>query len=62
MPRCSTAASRWSLELKPGRHAWVQLISGELEVNGTRLEKGDGAAISGETVLQDRQHQRQRCG
>jgi redox-sensitive bicupin YhaK (pirin superfamily) len=39
------------LELKPSRHAWVQLISGELEVNGTRLEKGDGAAISGETVV-----------
>jgi hypothetical protein len=39
------------LDLKPGRHAWVQLISGELEVNGTRLEKGDGAAISGETAL-----------
>ncbi len=40
------------LELRPGRHAWVQLISGELEINGTKLEKGDGAAISGETALQ----------
>jgi redox-sensitive bicupin YhaK (pirin superfamily) len=39
------------LELKPGRHAWVQLISGQLEFNGARLEKGDGAAISGETAL-----------
>jgi quercetin 2,3-dioxygenase len=39
------------LELQPGRHAWVQLISGQLEVNGTKLEKGDGAAISGETLL-----------
>lgn len=39
------------LELKPGRHAWVQLISGQLEVNGTTLEKGDGAAISKETAL-----------
>jgi redox-sensitive bicupin YhaK (pirin superfamily) len=39
------------LEPKPGRHAWVQLISGQLEINGTRLEKGDGAAISGETAL-----------
>jgi redox-sensitive bicupin YhaK (pirin superfamily) len=40
------------LELQPGRHAWVQLVSGELDVNGTRLSKGDGAAISGETRLQ----------
>ncbi len=39
------------LALKPGRHAWVQLISGELDINGTRLEKGDGAAISDETAL-----------
>jgi len=34
------------LDLAPGRHAWVQLIGGELEVNGTRLAKGDGAASS----------------
>ncbi len=39
------------LELKPGRYAWVQLISGELDINGTHLGKGDGAAISGETAL-----------
>ncbi|HKD85146.1 MAG TPA: pirin family protein [Terriglobales bacterium] len=39
------------LELKPKRHAWVQLISGNLNVNGTRLAEGDGAAISGETKL-----------
>ncbi len=39
------------LALKPDRHAWVQLISGELDVNGSTLMKGDGAAISGETAL-----------
>ncbi|MGB8885097.1 MAG: pirin family protein [Candidatus Korobacteraceae bacterium] len=39
------------LELRSGRHAWVQLISGQLDVNGTNLRKGDGAAISGETAL-----------
>jgi quercetin 2,3-dioxygenase len=37
--------------LKPDRHGWVQLISGELDVNGSTLFKGDGAAISGETAL-----------
>ena len=40
-----------TLDLQPGRHAWVQLVSGELEVNGTRLAKGDGAAISDESKL-----------
>jgi len=40
------------LELKPKRHAWVQLIKGELDVNGSKLTKGDGAAISGEKKLQ----------
>lgn len=39
------------LELKPERHAWVQLISGELDVNRSKLTKGDGAAISGESKL-----------
>lgn len=39
------------LELRPGRHAWVQLISGQIDVNGMKLEKGDGAAINGETAL-----------
>ncbi len=39
------------LELKPQRHAWVQLIRGELDVNGTKLTKGDGAAISRESNL-----------
>jgi redox-sensitive bicupin YhaK (pirin superfamily) len=39
------------LPLQPGRHAWVQLIRGELNLNGTKLMKGDGAAISGESNL-----------
>jgi hypothetical protein len=38
-------------ELAPGRHGWLQLVSGELEVNGTKLAKGDGAAVSDETRL-----------
>ena len=39
-------------ELGEGRHAWIQVISGSLDVNGTTLEKGDGAAISEERLLQ----------
>ena len=38
-------------ELAADRHAWIQLISGELEVNGKKLEPGDGAAVSDETSL-----------
>lgn len=31
-----------------GRHAWVQVISGTVEINGVQLNAGDGAAISDE--------------
>ena len=37
--------------LADGRHAWVQLISGSLIVNGEQLNPGDGAAISDESEL-----------
>jgi redox-sensitive bicupin YhaK (pirin superfamily) len=37
--------------LADGRHAWVQLISGSLTVNGEQLNPGDGAAISDEAEL-----------
>lgn len=42
---------RAEIEIKPGRHAWVQLIAGAIDVNGARLEAGDGAAISDEARL-----------
>ena len=37
--------------LAAGRHAWIQLIKGSLDVNGTVLDPSDGAAISEETSL-----------
>ena len=37
--------------LLEGRHAWIQVISGSLDVNGTVLEAGDGAAVSDESAL-----------
>ena len=37
--------------LEPGRHAWLQVVKGTVELNGTRLGVGDGAAISEETAL-----------
>jgi quercetin 2,3-dioxygenase len=37
--------------LKPGRHAWVQVATGTIELNGKMLATGDGAAISNEPAL-----------
>lgn len=34
-----------------GRHAWVQVARGAVEVNGTPLGQGDGAAISDEAEV-----------
>ena len=38
-------------DLPAGRHAWVQVARGGLELNGVALEAGDGAAISNERGL-----------
>ena len=37
--------------LASGRHAWVQVASGEVTVNGQSLVAGDGAAVSDEAAL-----------
>jgi len=37
--------------LGSGRGAWIQAARGGIEVNGTKLEEGDGAAIENEEVL-----------
>jgi hypothetical protein len=34
--------------LAPGRAAWLQIARGELDVNGNRLQEGDGVAITDE--------------
>ncbi|QYO65468.1 pirin family protein [Leptolyngbya sp. 7M] len=41
-------------ELAEGRYAWVQLISGELDLNGEILRPGDGAAVSDESLMEFR--------
>ncbi len=38
-------------ELAEGRHAWLQVARGSVELNGKKLSQGDGAAISDETKL-----------
>ena len=37
--------------LKPGRHAWLQVAEGGVELNGLSLKAGDGAAVSDEGKL-----------
>ena len=37
--------------LKPGRHAWLQAARGKLTLGGIPLQAGDGAAVSGEAML-----------
>lgn len=45
------ASTGFSHALAPGRHAWLHLAEGEVELNGTRLKSGDAAAISDATQL-----------
>jgi len=40
-----------SYPIPPGRHAWVQCATGQIDVNGLSLEEGDGLAVSGESGL-----------
>ncbi len=40
-----------SYALAPGRHAWVHVARGEIELNGETLRAGDGAAVSDEREL-----------
>jgi len=37
--------------LDTGRAAWVQVAKGAVEVNGLALEEGDGAALTGESLV-----------
>jgi hypothetical protein len=39
-------------QIKPDRHAYVQVARGSITLNGEKLETGDGAAISDEKSLQ----------
>lgn len=41
-----------SHSLAAGRHAWIQVVRGSLEINDEFLNQGDGAAISDEKLLE----------
>jgi len=38
--------------LRAGRHAWVQVATGEVQVGGAVLREGDGASFSGEPAVE----------
>jgi quercetin 2,3-dioxygenase len=38
-------------EMRRGGHAWVQVLSGAIKLNGEPLTAGDGAAVTGESNL-----------
>jgi quercetin 2,3-dioxygenase len=40
-----------SYGLTQGRHAWLQVVRGEISLNNTSLKAGDGAAVSDESKL-----------
>ena len=45
------AGAKVPLAIAAGRRAWVQLVRGEVTVNGQKLTAGDGASVEGETAL-----------
>ncbi len=47
-----SAEQRVVHELAPGRHAWVHVARGSIQLNGKTLSAGDGAAITNETRLE----------
>jgi redox-sensitive bicupin YhaK (pirin superfamily) len=40
-----------TLELAPGRFAWIQVARGKVKVNGTELGEGDGVQVSDESRI-----------
>lgn len=47
-----TAGKELSFDIPNGRHVWLQLAEGKLELNGHQLEIGDGLAVSDESKLE----------
>ena len=46
------AGNELSLDLRPNRKIFVQVVDGDIAVNGQRLSAGDGAQMEDEPVLQ----------
>jgi hypothetical protein len=46
-----TAGHEEKLTFEKGRQGWIQMVSGNLSINGTTLKTGDGAALSAEPLV-----------
>lgn len=46
-----TAGQRVTHALAAGRHAWVHVAEGAVTLNGHQLEAGDGAGLTGESII-----------
>jgi quercetin 2,3-dioxygenase len=46
-----TEGTEIKYQLNQGRHAWVHLIQGDVQLNGTPLKTGDAVAVTDESVL-----------
>ena len=46
-----SAGVKVELDLSKNRHAWVQVVSGRLDLNGLTCDRGDGVAVSEEFRL-----------
>jgi len=52
------AGGRAAYDLQPERHAWLQVVSGDVTVDGqTRLSAGDGAAVERQAFIELRSDQ-----
>ena len=47
-----TSGEELTYKVPAGRHVWLQVLRGDLSVNGEALQTGDAAAISDESQLQ----------
>lgn len=45
------AGQEVKFDIRPGRGVWIQLVKGELDVNGESLQTGDGLAVEEEPGL-----------
>jgi redox-sensitive bicupin YhaK (pirin superfamily) len=45
------AGTKVTHALAPDRHAWIQVVRGELDVDGVQLAAGDGAAIEAQPAI-----------
>ncbi len=48
---CLSQGEAVSHQLAPGRLCWIQVARGQVDINGSALEAGDGVAIANEQML-----------